>query len=145
MNAARASETATLTTIALLGDPQKGLRVRCELGNGTAATLQCGTREPFGWLQPRLANAAGFEASPAAKSSPDTQPADFISREVDPILDKISAHGIHSLTAREREILEQARAQMLVDENAALQKNLARGNAPSAALTVLQSENERLK
>jgi hypothetical protein len=29
--------------------------------------------------------------------------------EVDPILDKISAHGIQSLTARERQILEAAR------------------------------------
>ena len=37
---------------------------------------------------------------------------EFISREVDPILDKISAHGIQSLTAREREILEKARAKM---------------------------------
>jgi|SRR5665213_248817 len=32
--------------------------------------------------------------------------------EVDPILDKISAHGIHSLTARERAILEAARKKM---------------------------------
>ncbi len=37
---------------------------------------------------------------------------DFISKEVDPILDKISAHGIHSLTDRERKILEQARTVM---------------------------------
>jgi membrane associated rhomboid family serine protease len=37
---------------------------------------------------------------------------EFISKEVDPILDKISAHGIHSLTPREREILEAARAKM---------------------------------
>lgn len=37
---------------------------------------------------------------------------EFISREVDPILEKISAHGIQSLTAREREILEAARARM---------------------------------
>ena len=36
----------------------------------------------------------------------------FISREVDPILDKISAHGIQSLTPRERQILEAARAKM---------------------------------
>jgi membrane associated rhomboid family serine protease len=39
-------------------------------------------------------------------------PAEFISREVDPILDKISAHGIQSLTDRERKILESARAKM---------------------------------
>ena len=38
--------------------------------------------------------------------------ADFISQEVDPILDKISAHGIHSLTDKERKTLEQARAVM---------------------------------
>ena len=37
---------------------------------------------------------------------------EFISREVDPILDKISAHGIQSLTERERKILEAARAKM---------------------------------
>ena len=39
-------------------------------------------------------------------------PEEFISKEVDPILDKISAHGIHSLTPRERQILEAARAKM---------------------------------
>ena len=33
---------------------------------------------------------------------------EFLSREVDPILDKISAHGIQSLTDRERKILEAA-------------------------------------
>jgi membrane associated rhomboid family serine protease len=35
--------------------------------------------------------------------------ADFVESEVDPILDKISAHGLQSLTPREREILEAAR------------------------------------
>jgi membrane associated rhomboid family serine protease len=47
----------------------------------------------------------------------DKQPAElpaeeFISKEVDPILDKISAHGIQSLTPRERQILEAARSKM---------------------------------
>lgn len=42
----------------------------------------------------------------------DLPPAEFISREVDPILDKISANGIQSLTERERRILEAARAKM---------------------------------
>jgi membrane associated rhomboid family serine protease len=37
---------------------------------------------------------------------------DIVETEVDPILDKISAHGIQSLTKREREILEAARKQM---------------------------------
>lgn len=46
--------------------------------------------------------------SPPAELPPE----EFISKEVDPILDKISAHGIHSLTPRERQILEAARAKM---------------------------------
>ncbi len=37
---------------------------------------------------------------------------DFMAREVDPILEKIAAHGIHSLTAREKETLERARSKM---------------------------------
>ena len=40
------------------------------------------------------------------------EPEEFISREVDPILDKISAHGIQSLTPREKQILEAARSKM---------------------------------
>ena len=36
-------------------------------------------------------------------------PAEFISREIDPILDKISREGIHSLTRAERKILEKGR------------------------------------
>src|SRR5208282_3899739 len=44
---------------------------------------------------------------------PDDESTDeFLKNEVDPILEKISAHGIHSLTAREREILEKARKKM---------------------------------
>jgi membrane associated rhomboid family serine protease len=40
-------------------------------------------------------------------------PADeFLSKEVDPILDKITAQGIQSLTERERRILETARSKM---------------------------------
>ena len=42
----------------------------------------------------------------------DVQGEEFISKEVDPILDKISAHGIQSLTERERQILEKARSKM---------------------------------
>ena len=50
-----------------------------------------------------------------APGTPDDEelPAEeFLSREVDPILDKISAHGIQSLTERERRILESARQKM---------------------------------
>ncbi len=42
----------------------------------------------------------------------DLPPEEFLSKEVDPILDKISAHGIQSLTERERRILETAREKM---------------------------------
>jgi len=46
------------------------------------------------------------------KKTEEVPSSDFISREVDPILEKISAHGIHSLTDRERQILENARSRM---------------------------------
>jgi hypothetical protein len=46
---------------------------------------------------------------PAAEDIPA---AEFVSREVDPILDKISAHGIQSLTDQEKRILEKARQRM---------------------------------
>jgi membrane associated rhomboid family serine protease len=47
-----------------------------------------------------------------SESSVDVPEGEFISREVDPILDKISQHGIQSLTERERKILESARNKM---------------------------------
>jgi hypothetical protein len=47
-----------------------------------------------------------------SESEAEVPPEDFLSREVDPILDKISAHGIQSLTERERRILEAARQRM---------------------------------
>jgi membrane associated rhomboid family serine protease len=42
----------------------------------------------------------------------DVSSTEFISREVDPILDKISKEGIQSLSPRERQILERARSKM---------------------------------
>jgi membrane associated rhomboid family serine protease len=58
----------------------------------------------------RFPRGHSWEADSAApRAKEDT---DFISKEVDPILEKISAHGIHSLTEREREILEKARSRM---------------------------------
>lgn len=48
----------------------------------------------------------------ASKSDEDLSTDEFLQNEVDPILEKISRHGIQSLTAREREILEKARAKM---------------------------------
>ena len=53
-----------------------------------------------------------FWRSSADKPDEGLSADEFLKNEVDPILDKISAHGIQSLTARERQILEKARAQM---------------------------------
>ncbi len=50
-------------------------------------------------------------AKPAAEPE-DLPSGEFISKAVDPILDKISAQGLQSLTDRERKILEAARAKM---------------------------------
>jgi membrane associated rhomboid family serine protease len=50
--------------------------------------------------------------SSAAGTEEDLSADEFLQKEVDPILDKISEHGIQSLTTREREILEKARAKM---------------------------------
>jgi membrane associated rhomboid family serine protease len=63
-----------------------------------------------------LVKAATIKTSrwPLAKpeNSAEVPEEEFISKEVDPILDKISAHGIQSLTERERKILEAARKKM---------------------------------
>ncbi|MDA1274164.1 MAG: rhomboid family intramembrane serine protease [Verrucomicrobia bacterium] len=53
-----------------------------------------------------------WQRSSDSADSEEIPPGEFISREVDPILDKISAHGIQSLTDKERKILEDARAKM---------------------------------
>ncbi len=55
---------------------------------------------------------AGSWRSSAGKPDEEQSADEFLKSEVDPILDKISAHGIQNLTAREREILEKARAKM---------------------------------
>lgn len=53
---------------------------------------------------------ASAAARPVRGSKPPANgDAEFIALEVDPILEKISAHGIHSLTEHERKILEAAR------------------------------------
>jgi membrane associated rhomboid family serine protease len=61
----------------------------------------------------RAATVSGHSWQASAKKPQlDLPPEEFISQEVDPILDKISQQGIHSLTARERQILEAARKKM---------------------------------
>jgi hypothetical protein len=57
---------------------------------------------------PRRKLRRGVKSSPIVPLSTD----EFIRSKVDPILEKISAHGIQSLTEEERSILEKARSQM---------------------------------
>ncbi len=77
--------------------------------------LQSWRRHP---PRPRLRELARVGGGRSSWSSEREQweselpPDEFIRREVDPILDKISAHGIQSLTERERRILEAARKKM---------------------------------
>ena len=57
--------------------------------------------------------AGGFwKKSKPMPTEEDIPSGDFMSKEVDPILDKIHAHGLQSLTERERKILEAARSKM---------------------------------
>jgi membrane associated rhomboid family serine protease len=69
------------------------------------------------WPSPNQNRGAFLEFLGRRKKSPrqnenDLSAEEFLRKEVDPILEKISAHGIQSLTAREREILEKARSKM---------------------------------
>jgi membrane associated rhomboid family serine protease len=57
-------------------------------------------------------SSALWDARESLPEDEELPAAEFLSREVDPILDKISAHGIQSLTERERRILESARQKM---------------------------------
>jgi len=64
----------------------------------------------------RLVKVHSQNAAPWGQShdveAEEMAPEEFLAREVDPILDKITAHGINSLTERERKILESARRKM---------------------------------
>jgi len=70
-----------------------------------------GARRSRPIVKVRFPKAASWQEEPNGRGE-GAGPTDFISKEVDPILEKISAHGIHSLTERERKILEAARARM---------------------------------
>lgn len=65
---------------------------------------------------PRSAGGSVLKPSFGAKAAPprpeEPSDADFIAREVDPILDKIAREGIASLTPAERQTLEAARAKV---------------------------------
>jgi membrane associated rhomboid family serine protease len=71
------------------------------------------SRSPLRPRQPKFRAASPpLQQEPPTFTPDDLPDAEFLSQEVDPVLDKISAHGIQSLTARERRILETARAKM---------------------------------
>jgi membrane associated rhomboid family serine protease len=59
----------------------------------------------------RVGKKSGWGSGPIPPDE-DLTPDEYLQKEVDPILDKISARGIQSLTQREREILEKARSRI---------------------------------
>jgi hypothetical protein len=59
-----------------------------------------------------VAAAAAAARSKKQNAEKPSGPTEFISKEVDPILDKIAAKGIHSLTDEEKKILASARSRM---------------------------------
>ena len=72
-------------------------RIRFVSGDSAAGSTATRRRS---WRKPKVVDAA------------EVAEGDFMSREVDPILDKISTQGIHSLSERERKILDKARSKM---------------------------------
>ncbi len=71
-----------------------------------AGSLLKGGSRPSGWLD----FAKAVPRTPRRRDPRPARPAsgDFVSRDIDPILEKISDKGIQSLTEEEREILRQA-------------------------------------
>jgi hypothetical protein len=69
--------------------------------------------DSFKSKQPKRKSGSARKPYSFTRENPAEVPEDeFISREVDPILDKISQHGIQSLTDHERKVLEAARNKM---------------------------------
>lgn len=74
-------------------------------------------RRPRTQVKVRFPRAPSNQAAAAAEARKETAaratgPTEFISREVDPILDKIASKGIHSLTDEEKQVLEKARSRI---------------------------------
>lgn len=69
------------------------------------------SRRPRGLVSLRFSKSKSWQ-KPNRPEAIESSNTDFISQEVDPILDKISAHGMQSLTPSERKILEAARSKM---------------------------------
>jgi membrane associated rhomboid family serine protease len=93
------------------------------IGAGVLYVIWFVQGEGFAWFQRRrvsrkpseLVTTHSAKAKFWQRSKPeelDLTSDEYIRKEDDPILDKISAQGIHSLTERERKILEAARSKM---------------------------------
>jgi len=74
--------------------------------------IQRGGNRPLRRLVRVSSNKPAGWARDVTEVEEEVTPDEFLAKEVDPILDKISAHGIQSLTDRERKILETARTKM---------------------------------
>ncbi len=57
----------------------------------------------YAWQNRRYVDPEATPEPPASKTETD-----FIAKKVDPILEKISKHGVHSLSAEEKKVLEEA-------------------------------------
>jgi membrane associated rhomboid family serine protease len=71
-----------------------------------------GGKPPLRLVKVGAGSSGRWNRGKTGSTDDDLPPDEFLSKEVDPILDKISAQGIQSLTERERRILEVAREKM---------------------------------
>ena len=101
--------------LAHLGGMLGGVGFIVAMQRGVGFPSFAALKAPAPQARPRqLVATAAPEAKVWSKVPPaeDLSSEEYMSREVDPILDKISAHGMESLTDRERRILEAARRRM---------------------------------
>jgi membrane associated rhomboid family serine protease len=113
-----------LSILGILGLVMPGTAHAAHLGGMLTGMAFVRYAAHWDWHWPKLRRASGTSrrrlvkvATPSSRwgrtsnaaPAEDLPTEEFVSREVDPILDKISAHGIQSLTERERRVLEAAR------------------------------------
>ena len=119
---------SALLTVAGLVFPMDNIAHAAHLGGMLTGIVFVRYAIYWHWHWPRLSRTPSNPLRPLVKTphrattawsqtnapAEEELPADeFLSKAVDPILDKISAHGIQSLTERERRILEAAREKMV--------------------------------
>jgi tetratricopeptide (TPR) repeat protein len=79
------------------------------------------------------------------KAAQEGKPETKVERVVVEDTNKVSQLQLQLAASMKKLSDEQKRAQLLVEENTSLQKNITHGSTPSAAVEVLQSENGRLR